>query len=110
MRTALDPDCVKTCTEQKPLESYSNTPTNHPLLEHSNTKARRESPAPEEEELRSFRDFCASASLGAKMRASREKERTSDAGERHSTAPQHACVFTRPRPTAETHSEERNAR
>src|SRR5215831_11344632 len=74
-----DPDCVKTCTHQNPLESYSNTPPNHPRLEHSSTKARRESCAPEEQEPRSFREFCTSASVGAKRRASRERDRTSDA-------------------------------
>src|SRR5262249_26285247 len=29
----LDPDCVKTCTHKKSLESYSNTPPNHPRLD-----------------------------------------------------------------------------
>src|SRR5215510_8050126 len=48
---ALDPDCVKTCADQKPLESYSNTPPNHPRLEHSSTKAKRESRAPEEYDI-----------------------------------------------------------
>ena len=30
---AFDPGCVKTCTEQKSLESYSRTRPNHPRLD-----------------------------------------------------------------------------
>ena|SRR5262245_12901027 len=75
---AFDPDCVKTCTDQKPLESYSNKPPNHPRLKHRSTNARREPRGSEKYKPWSFRDFCASALLGAKRRASREKGRTSD--------------------------------
>src|SRR5262245_51694078 len=64
-----DPDYVKTYTDQKSLESYSNTPPTHPRLDTWS----------EVWEPRSLRDFCACASVGGKRRASREKERTSDA-------------------------------
>jgi len=29
----FDPGCVKTCTDQKSLESYSNKPPNHPRFD-----------------------------------------------------------------------------
>jgi len=32
-KRASDPDCAKTCTDQKSVESYSSGPPNHPLLD-----------------------------------------------------------------------------
>src|SRR5215471_20902676 len=79
MRTAFDPDRVKTCTDQKSLESYSNAPSNHPRLEHSSMKARREARAPEEYGTAEFSRFLRFCVTGRQEGSLARKERTSDA-------------------------------
>ena len=57
LSSLFDPGRVKTCTEQKSLESFSRMPPVQRPPRHSVPERKDVSPAPEVCELRGFRDF-----------------------------------------------------
>src|SRR5215475_9803396 len=64
LRSAVDPGCVKTCTEQKSLESYSRMPPVERPTRHIVPERHDVCRAPEVCELRGFRIFWRGASAG----------------------------------------------